>query len=63
MNAVLPIAKPPVAIRFSSMKNYQIENAKRGICPHCTTVTLDEKRVTDGIRFLQCSRCLVVVAL
>jgi hypothetical protein len=63
MNAVFPIARPPVAMTFTPLKTYELDNAKRGICPHCATQTLTEKHAAEQIKFLQCSRCTVVVAL
>ena len=63
MSSVFPIARPPVAMTFTPMKSYQLDNAKRGICPFCATVTLVEKHTADHLKFLQCSRCTTVVAL
>jgi formate dehydrogenase maturation protein FdhE len=54
---------PPIALRFEQLKPYQISNARRGICPHCTTVSLVHKHTAEEVRFLECSICTVVVAL
>lgn len=72
----MKLVEPPVALRFHRIDYPQLQAAKDGVCPHCPrpvqinsnapfapSRTLNEKHRTDGIKFLQCSRCLVVVAL
>jgi formate dehydrogenase maturation protein FdhE len=63
MSATWPIATPPVAMKFTPLKSYQMENAKRGICPFCEVVSLEQKHTADMLKFMQCSRCTTVVAL
>lgn len=72
----MKLVEPPVALRFHPIDFPQLQAAKQGICPHCPRPvfvapgevhqshrTLEEKYRCQAIRFLQCRRCLVVVAL
>lgn len=62
--------QPPVTMKFETISADKLAQAKAGICPHCwhppegrTAKTLETKHTCEAIKFLQCSRCLVVVAL
>lgn len=55
--------QPPIALQFHQISAAQIASARAGICPHCVTQTIAPKHACEAIQFLQCSRCLVVVAL
>lgn len=62
--------QPPIALRFHEVNVEQVRNARAGICPHCPkpiegrqAQTLTTKHTAGELQFLQCSRCMVVVAL
>lgn len=55
--------RPPIAITFSDVSAAQIASARAGICPRCVSQTMSTQHVCEAIQFLQCSKCLVVVAL
>jgi formate dehydrogenase maturation protein FdhE len=54
---------PPVSMKFETLKEFELCKVRVGICPHCVTVTLEPKHSSDGLRFLQCSTCTVVVVV
>ncbi len=45
------------------MNAIETARVQAGRCPHCDTRTVSLKHASLDIRFLQCSACLVVVAL
>ncbi len=61
---------PPVSIKFRAIDAAKVRSARQGFCPHCprpiagrANQTMVTKHTSGELQFLQCSRCLVVVAL
>lgn len=56
---------PPMAMKLLDLNTSQVRAARAGICPmlECRRKTLACAYVSEGIKFYQCSKCLVVVAL
>ena len=64
------LIEPPIALRFHEINVAQTRRAREGVCPHCpkpvegrAAPTLEHKHTAGELRFLQCTRCKVVVAL
>lgn len=61
---------PPLAMRTYSLEGRELTKVEKGICPFCPQpkVSPKEKRLKPchedgGLKFLQCSKCLVIVVL